>query len=313
MDIKTVYSEYMNDIKNIKRYSQNTIISYSEDLRSFIKYCDENKKTEIGKAGEKFLRSYIMVLSESGLEKISISRKLASIRGLFRYAYRMDYIEVNPAASIANPKAIRKLPEIASEEIILNSYSEIDKEVENVSHHIDGKNKENLYKEIDKYEKNAKLYKVIIELLYGCALRVSELCNLNSGDIDITSKTVRILGKGNKVRIVPIGDKSIILLQEYLNINNLKYGEALLVNGSNRRVYPRMVRRIVNKYLKSDLKKKSPHVLRHSAATHMLDNGADLRAVKEILGHENLSTTQIYTHVSIERLKSTYKKAHPKS
>jgi site-specific recombinase XerD len=225
----------------------------------------------------------------------------------------MDYININPAASISNPKAMRKLPEIASEEIIINSYKEIDKEVENVSRHTDIKNIENFNKEIDKYEKNAKLYKVLIELLYGCALRVSELCNLNSGDIDITSKTVRILGKGNKVRIVPIGDQSIKLLQEYLNVNQIKYGDALLVNESGRRVYPRMVHRIVNKYLKSDLKKKSPHVLRHSAATHMLDNGADLRAVKEILGHENLSTTQIYTHVSIERLKTTYKKAHPKS
>jgi len=313
MDIKEVYSEYIIEIKNINRYSKNTIVSYSEDLRSFINFCYENKKIEIEKIGEKFIRSYLMVLSESGLEKISISRKLASIRGLFRYAYKMDYIEVNPSGSIANPKAKRKLPEVASEDTIINSYKEIDIETENVSRHTELKNKENMYEEIDKYEKNAKLYKVIIELLYGCALRVSELCNLNFGDIDITSKTVRILGKGNKVRIVPIGDKSIIILQEYLINKTFKYGEALLLNEFNRRVYPRMIHRIVNKYLKSDLKKKSPHVLRHSAATHMLDNGADLRAIKEILGHENLSTTQIYTHVSIERLKSAYKKAHPKS
>jgi site-specific recombinase XerD len=313
MDIKEVYSEYIIEIKNINRYSKNTIVSYSEDLRSFINFCYENKKIEIEKIGEKFIRSYLMVLSESGLEKISISRKLASIRGLFRYAYKMDYIEVNPSGSIANPKAKRKLPEVASEDTIINSYKEIDIETENVSRHTELKNKENMYEEIDKYEKNAKLYKVIIELLYGCALRVSELCNLNFGDIDIKSKTVRILGKGNKVRIVPIGDKSIMVLQEYLNNNKLEYGTALLVNYKNRRVYPRMVHRIVNKYLKSDLKKKSPHVLRHSAATHMLDNGADLNAVKEILGHENLSTTQIYTHVSIERLKTAYKKAHPKS
>jgi len=314
MDIKEVYSEYINEIKNIKRYSLNTIISYSEDLKSFINFCYENNKAEIEKSGEKFIRSYLMVLSESGLEKISISRKLASIRGLFRYAYKMDYIDVNPAGSISNPKAQRKLPEVASEETIINCYQEIDKVVvNNATRHKTLKNKENLYKEIDKDEKNAKLYKVIIELLYGCALRVSELCNLNFGDIDISSKTVRILGKGNKVRIIPVGGKSIIILQDYLNNKVLKYGEALLVNENNRRIYPRMVHRIVNKYLKSDIKKKSPHVLRHSAATHMLDNGADLRAVKEILGHENLSTTQIYTHVSIERLKTAYKKAHPKS
>ena len=313
MDIKEVYSQYINEIKNIKRYSPNTISSYSEDLKTFIEFCYENKRKEIETAGEKFIRSYLMVLSESGLEKISISRKLASIRGLFRFAYKLNYIEVNPASSISNPKSRRKLPEVASEAIIMNSYSEIDKEVKNASRHIAIKKDENLNKEIDKYEKNAKLYKVIIELLYGCALRVSELCNLNFGDIDIGSKTVRILGKGNKVRIVPIGGKSIAMLQEYLQDKKLIYGDPLLITEGSRRVYPRMVHRTVNKYLKSDLKNKSPHVLRHSAATHMLDNGADLRAVKEILGHENLSTTQIYTHVSIERLKTTYKKAHPKS
>jgi site-specific recombinase XerD len=233
-----------------------------------------------------------MVLSESGLEKISVSRKLASIRGFFKYAYKLNYIEVNPACFISNPKFGRKLPEVIPQEIILNAY-----------------------KEIDKDQKNAKLYKVIIELLYGCALRVSELCNLNFGDINILSKTVRILGKGNKVRIVPIGGKSIIVLNEYLSDKNFDSKNALLIDNNEKRIYPRMVYTIVSKCLAKvcDLEKKSPHVLRHSAATHMLDNGADLRAVKEILGHENLSTTQIYTHVSIERLKNAYKKAHPKS
>jgi site-specific recombinase XerD len=301
MDIKEVYSEYINEIRNIKRYSPNTVVSYSKDLKSFMDYCTEYSKTEIEKISEKMIKSYLMILSESGLEKISVSRKLSSIRGFFRYAFKLNYIEVNPASSITNPKSSRKLPEVASEEIILNSFREIDKGIKNRGG------------EIDNDKKNAKLYKVIIELLYGCALRVSELCNLNYGDIDIRSKTVRILGKGNKVRIVPIGGKSLITLQSYLSTTKQKNNAALLVTEKEERIYPRMVHRIVNKYLKSDLKKKSPHVLRHSAATHMLDNGADLRAVKEILGHENLSTTQIYTHVSIERLKTAYKKAHPKS
>jgi site-specific recombinase XerD len=233
-----------------------------------------------------------MVLSESGLEKISMSRKLASIRGFFKYAYKLNYIDVNPASFISNPKSHRKLPEIVPLKIILDTY-----------------------KEIEKDEINSKLYKIIFELLYGCALRVSELCNLNFGDVSISSKTIRILGKGNKVRIVPIGDKSIIILNEYLSDKKLSSKDPLLVDNNGNRIYRRMVFKIVNEYLTrvSDLEKKSPHILRHSAATHMLDNGADLRAVKEILGHENLSTTQIYTHVSIERLKSAYKKAHPKS
>ena len=289
---KEVYSEYIKEIRNIKRYSDNTVISYSKDLKSFLDYCVECSKTDIANISEKLIKSYLMVLSESGLEKISVSRKLASIRGFFKYAYKLNYIEANPASFISNPKSGRKLPEIVPQEIILNTY-----------------------KEIDKDQKNAKLYKVIFELLYGCALRVSELCSLNNGDIDIRSKTVRILGKGNKVRITPIGDKSIIVLNEYLSDKNLNSNDPLLIDRNGNRIYKRMVHRIVNKYLGkvSDLEKKSPHVLRHSAATHMLDNGADLRAVKEILGHENLSTTQIYTHVSIERLKTAYKKAHPKS
>ncbi|MDR3667745.1 MAG: tyrosine-type recombinase/integrase [Ignavibacteriaceae bacterium] len=292
MLIKEIFSEYIKEIRNIKRYSPNTIMSYSEDLISFMNYCTENSNSKIENISEKFIKSYLMVLSESGLAKISMSRKLASIRGFFKYAYKLNYISFNPTSFISNPKSNRNLPEVVPQEIILNTY-----------------------KEIDKDEKNAKLYKVIIELLYGCALRVSELCNLNFGDINISSKTVRILGKGNKVRIIPIGGKSILILNEYLSDKKLNSKDPLLVYNKTKRIYPRMIHRIVNKYLTivSDLEKKSPHVLRHSAATHMLDNGADLRAVKEILGHENLSTTQIYTHVSIERLKTAYKKAHPKS
>jgi integrase/recombinase XerC len=292
MLIKEVFTEYIKEIRNIKRYSHNTVISYSEDLTSFLNYCLANAKTDIDKISEKMIKSYLMVLSESGLEKISLSRKLSSIRGFFKYAYKFNYIDVNPASFISNPKSIRKLPEVIPEETILNTY-----------------------KEIDKDKINAKLYKVIIELLYGCALRVTELCDLNFGDVNISSKTIRILGKGNKVRIIPIGDKSIIILKEYLSDKKLKSTEPLLIDKNGKRIYRRMVYTIVHKYLTkvSDLEKKSPHALRHSAATHMLDNGADLRAVKEILGHENLSTTQIYTHVSIERLKSAYKKAHPKS
>jgi integrase/recombinase XerC len=139
---------------------------------------------------------------------------------------------------------------------------------------------------------------------------------LNRVDLDLERSILRVRGKGNKMRFVPVGSKSIPVVNEYLvNKGNIQFNSPLITDKNNNRIYPRQVHRIVSKYLNkvSDIHKKSPHVLRHSAATHMLDNGADLRAVKEILGHENLSTTQIYTHVSIERLKNTYKKAHPKS
>ncbi len=293
MKISRVVNEYLEDIKNIKRYSPNTVKSYTEDLNDFKEYCANYSKSEISNISEKFVKSFLMFLNEKGLDKKSISRKLATIRGLFKFAYRQNYIDTNPVILISNPKAKRKLPEVATTNSILE-----------------------IYRLADENDNDPQLVKVIFELLYGCALRVSELCNLNFIDLDLKEKTLRVLGKGRKMRIVPVGGKSIEVIKEYLeNKKSIKSNLALLTNKGGKRIYPRLVHRIVTKYLGivTDLKRKSPHVLRHSAATHMLDRGADLRAVKEILGHENLSTTQIYTHVSIERLKSTYKKAHPKS
>lgn len=307
MRLIEVLDSYLDEIRNIKRYSSHTIISYQNDLEKFCRFCIDSGKYNIEDISQKTIKSFIYILNEEDLDKKSISRKLASIRGLFNYSCRMDYIQKNPTEDIHNPKQMRNLPEVASETNILDTFVKIDEMLI--------REEKESYKKVDKKVKDAKLHKAIIELLYGCALRVSELCSLNIGDIDIRSKTLRVLGKGNKVRIIPIGSKSIIIIEDYLSERAGLPGEALLINARNVRIYPRMVYSIINYYLgqTSDLKKKSPHVLRHSAATHMLDNGADLMAVKEILGHENLSTTQIYTHVSVERLKSAYKKAHPKS
>lgn len=292
MSIGQLVEEFLDELNNVKRYSQNTVKSYSEDLNDFVMYCEKNTKFEISGLTEKFIKSFISTLNEKELNKNSISRKLSTLRGMFKFAYQKDYIQSNPTASISNPKTIRKLPEIVSADLILN-----------------------IYQLIDENDKSPELTKVIFELLYGCALRVSELCSLNYNDLDLNEKIVRVKGKGNKMRIVPVGNKSIPVILEYLNGKNLEGHSALLIDKNGKRIYSRLVHKIVFKYLSkvTDISKKSPHILRHSAATHMLDNGADLRAVKEILGHENLSTTQIYTHVSIERLKQTYKKAHPKS
>ncbi len=293
MNIKELSSNYIDHIENIKRYSPHTVKSYRTDLNQFTDFCAEKKKTDVDKISEKFIKSYLMKLSEDNLDKRSIARKLAVIRGLFDLAFKDEVIKTNPAALIKNPKSVKKLPDIASSSEIMETFHEA-----------------------EKIEKDAAQVKVIFELLYGSALRVSELCNLNRADIDLERKTLRVTGKGNKIRIVPIGDKSIETLRNYLSKFPIKSSnEPLIKTKKGGRIYPRLVHRIVNKYLAlvTDIKKKSPHVLRHSAATHMLDSGADIMAVKEILGHENLSTTQIYTHVSIERLKAAYKKSHPKS
>jgi len=293
MEVRKVSEKFLSDLQNIKRYSDNTIKSYRTDLEDFTSYCISYNRSNLDTISEKFIKSYLVVLSGKNLNKKSISRKLGAIRSLFKYAFQQDIIKNNPSANIHNPKIIRDLPEIIPSDVILSTYSEA-----------------------EKYEKNPALVKIIFELLYGCAIRVSELCGLNREDIDLSGRTLKVFGKGNKSRIVPIGDKSIQVVKDYLTVRgNITRKEPLIITGTGIRIYPRFVYSKIHRYLSivSDVKKKSPHILRHSAATHMLDNGADLQAVKEILGHENLSTTQIYTHVSIERLKNTYKKSHPKS
>ncbi len=296
MEITRVADNYLEELRDIKRYSFNTLKSYSEDIKDFLSYCDNRSKRLVTEISERFIKAYLMDLSEKGLDKRSISRKLSSLRGLFKYAFFHEIIKVNPAAYISNPKTGRKLPEVASSNAILEVHTRAE--------------------EIENNEENISRIKIIFELLYGCALRVSELCSLKVGDLNLNRQTLRVLGKGGKTRIVPVGSKSIKIIEEYFNTRkNLSGNQPLITKKDGGEIYPRYIHRIVSKYLSkvTDIKKKSPHALRHSAATHMLDNGADLRAVKEILGHENLSTTQIYTHVSIERLKSTYKKSHPKS
>lgn len=291
--IENLINSYLNNILNIKRYSLQTVKAYRIDLNQFLEFYKKNDKSNSNNLTERVIKRYLMYLSDSGIEKRSISRKLSSVRGLLKFAYQNQLIDMNPSVYVKNPKSNKTLPEVTTTESILN-----------------------IYKLADEAEDYPELIKIIFELLYGCALRVSELCNLNYGDLDIKSKTLRVKGKGSKVRIVPVGEKSIEIIKIYFKkVDHLNNYDPLIKTKRGERIYPRLVQRITNKYLSkvSDIKKKSPHVLRHSAATHMLDNGADLTAVKEILGHENLSTTQIYTHVSVERLKSTYKKSHPKS
>lgn len=285
----------ISELSGISRASNNTIEAYGRDLKEFVKFCEDRNINDITLVTEKIIRLYIMNLNELRLAKTSVSRKLSSLRRLFNFAIRNSLIEKNPLNKISNPKTQRVLPET----INLDSYEEIYKL-------IDEKSKD----QTENYRNKA-----IFELLYGCALRVSELCDLNIGDIDLEKMNVRVMGKGSKVRIVPLGKKSIKIINDYLSLyGNLPFSHPLFFNDNAIRIDRHTIYRIVKKYLKDfEIKKKSPHILRHSAATHMLDNEADLLAVKEILGHENLSTTQIYTHVSIERLKKAYKQAHPKS
>ena len=293
MKIDKIVVNFIDYLENIKRYSKNTVKSYRSDLTEFSQFCLKNNKSEIAIINDRVIKNFLMTLSEQKLEKTSITRKLSALRGLFKFAFKEELISHNPTSLIKNPKTSKNLPEITSTVNILK-----------------------IYELATEAEDNPFLIITIFELLYGCSLRVSELCDLKAGDLDLRKGTMRILGKGSKIRVVPVGDKSIEIIKAYLDFNPSEdYKSPLITLKNGKKLYPKYVYRIVNKYLSkvTDIKKKSPHILRHSSATHMLDRGADLRAVKEILGHENLRTTQIYTHVSIERLKEAYKKSHPKS
>lgn len=295
-NISEIIEIFLNEYKSVKRASEKTIIAYKKDLDQFFNFCVEKNISDLTKISGRVIRYYIMNLNELDYSKSSISRKLSALRTFFDYSVKNDFLDQNPVKEIPNPKIKRKLPETIS----VDSFNEI-------------------YKFADEFEgeeKKAAIVKVIFEILYGCALRVTELCDLVYSDFDSHTSSLRIFGKGSKMRIVPVGSKSVTIINEYFKYRNFNnYKEPLILTHTDKKLYPEYVYRIVNKYLSlvCDITKKSPHILRHSAATHMLNNDADLMAVKEILGHENLSTTQIYTHVSIERLKNTYKKAHPKS
>jgi len=299
-EVVDVFERMLSELSGVKRASQNTIEAYSRDINQFISFCQSHNISEIKKINEKTIRQFIISLGEVLLSKSSISRKLSSLRHLFDYAIRNDLIDKNPIAKIPNPKVTRKLPETINLDSFLEIYRLIDKDFADnlISTDI------------------AARTKAIFELLYGCAFRVSELCSLNIGDIDFHDMSIKVLGKGSKFRTVPIGLKSLKVIKEYFNFLRIdKSSQPLFVDKKNERLNRHYVYQLVKKYISrvSDIHKKSPHILRHSAATHMLDRDADIMAIKEILGHENLSTTQIYTHVSIERLKKSYKKAHPKS
>ena len=295
LDLKTVADEMLSEMSGITRASENTLEAYSRDIKEFVNFCGEKEINTIDRVSERTIRHFIIRLNENESTKSTISRKLSSLRRLFLFAIKNDYIEKSPIDKIPNPKVTRKLPEIINVDSYLEIFSLVDKENE---------------------VKESRQIKAIFELLYGCALRVSELCSLDVGDVDFHGMSIRVLGKGSKVRVVPLGSKSADVLKNYLGTLSAKSHSVPLFPDENGECITRhYVYRLVKKYLSkvTDIDKKSPHILRHSAATHMLDNEADIMAVKEILGHENLSTTQIYTHVSVERLKKSYKKAHPKS
>ena len=274
-------SQYLEYLELEKGLSSNTIDAYRRDLYDFIEVSNE-KNLDILARGS--INYYILSLKERKLAPTSIIRKVASLRGFFKWATAMNIFDKNPASTLEQPKIPQRLPKVIS------------------------------LKEVDEILNSnlTPMQKLVIEFLYSCGLRVSELVNLKLTDIDIMAKYVRCFGKGSKERIIPVGAYAINILKSYLPYreliikrNNLT-SKALLINDDGRKVTRQDVYNLVHKQGKLINKNISPHTLRHSFATHLLENGADLRVVQELLGHSDVSTTQLYTHISKKRLKDVY-------
>lgn len=298
--IRSHLSDFLEYLGSERQYSDKTVEAYSIDLTEFVEFIEsryDSKSFEAGAIAKSDIRAFLGHLSKKGLSKKSLARKLSAVKSFFRYETRIGAIPANPARLIRTPKYGKATPEFLTMEQMQSALDGIAAVT-----HVDLRDR------------------AIVELLYGTGIRVSELVSLDLADARPTQDTIRVFGKGSKDRIVPLGSKAAVSLRAYLAVRETLCGtlidrQALFITPRGRRVTPLAVQRLVRRILRtvSDARKLSPHVLRHSFATHLLTNGADLRAVKELLGHENLSTTQIYTHVTIDRLKNVYRNAHPRA
>jgi integrase/recombinase XerC len=285
---------YFKDyLTNHKRYSNHTIQSYLTDLSQFTLFLGPDQPPDNVSHFE--VRSWIVALQESGIINRSIRRKLASLQLFYKFLKTRGQIKVNPLQKVLTPKLSKKLPEVIQQSN-LEGLSSLDVPTEDFS-------------EMRNF--------LILRLFYETGVRRSELIHIKLFDIDYQRKTLKILGKGNKERLIPLGEEIIYILQRYLLIrsqNESQDSPYLFLTEKGGVMYPKLVHRIVEKKLQmyTTIKKKSPHVLRHSFATHLADGGADIFAVKELLGHSSLHATQIYTHTSMGKLIEMYHRCHPR-
>ena len=287
---------FINYLEFEKRCSSHTVVAYKNDLDQFVQFSTEVVgEFNVKKTDGKLVRNWIVYLMESKLSARSVNRKITTVKSFFKYLMKEQIVEKNPATYLALPKIRKKLPNFVEEN--------------NLHHLLDDGMFDVDFKGIRD--------KLIITLLYGTGIRLSELLLLKDSDFNTKMGLIKVLGKRKKERIIPYPASINSLLEEYHNIRNSEIGlnsERLLVTEDGKPVYEKLIYRVVTNNLAKVtlLEKKSPHVLRHTYATHLLNKGADLNAVKELLGHANLAATQIYTHTSFERLHDIYKQAHPR-
>jgi integrase/recombinase XerC len=287
----SVFCQYLDAERNV---SPHTLAAYRSDLEQLAAFIirEKGETASLSDVDHLLLRRYLALLGKQA-KKSTLGRKLAAIRTFFRYLLRRGILAKNPAELIATPKKEQLLP-----------------------FHLDIDQTTALVEAPDDADKHALRDRAILELLYSCGLRVSELTALAIGDLDLSGGMVRVMGKGGKERIVPIGSRAVEAIRSHLAERGEINGNGILfLNTRGQRINRRSVARIVDNHVLriAAFKRISPHILRHTFATHMLEGGADLRAIQELLGHASLSTTQKYTHVGIDRLMEVYDKAHPKA
>jgi len=279
-----------------KRYSPHTVIAYRNDLKQFFDYLrDQYQIDDIRIVDHSMIRSWLVQMMEKKITARSVNRKLTTLKTFYRFLIREGILEENPMRKIISPKTAKRLPVFVEKEKM-----------------------DFLLDRVEFTEGFAGVRdRLILEMFYATGMRLSELVNLKVTDIDFHKSNIKVLGKRNKERLIPFNKKLEGLIENYLRYKEEKFGQTsdLFVTDNGKKIYPKKVYLIVHHYLGevTTLVKKSPHILRHTFATHLLNNGAELNAVKELLGHANLSATQIYTHNTIEKLKAIYKQAHPKA
>ena len=289
--------KYIRYLRYEKNYSLHTEISYSEDLSQFVEFLAEHfSDTDIKHVDRDIIRMWIVSMMEKKISARSVNRKLSAVKSFYRYLQKIGEVTVNPASKVNGPKVGRPIPAFANS-------ADMEKVLDQEDY---GDSFESLRDHI------------IIELFYVTGIRRAELIGLKDVDVDFSSETIQVTGKRNKQRLIPFSDGMKQSLEQYIAVRNKEIGNQscyLFVKNNGEPLYPMLVHRIVTSNLQQieTLAKVSPHVLRHSFATGMLNNGADINAVKELLGHASLAATEIYTHTSFEELKRIYNKAHPRA
>jgi integrase/recombinase XerD len=295
--MESLIQEFIDYLGHEKGLATNTLESYSRDLKQYYGFLSGDSTASLENASQSTIVAYLMYLRKQGKATATIARRLAALKAFYQFLVKENYVSSDPTGDLSSPKLERKLPKVLT-------VSEV----------------ERLLNQPDLSTPAGKRDKAMLELLYATGIRVSELVNLNILDVDLREGFVRCMGKGSKERVVPMGDIAVSALRAYLEgarsrlVADAKE-KALFVNHHGRRLTRQGFWKIVKKYAtQAQIRKEiTPHTLRHSFATHLLENGADLRAVQEMLGHADISTTQIYTHVTKDRLKDVYAKSHPRA